>query len=215
MSEKMKLITAVGGLVLFFALAAVGYNYLSKKYSPTPVLPDVNVPSVSENTQADNNGEASDGNAEAENGEEITLQKAPHFYVYDKNGARIEFSDKVGKPIIINFWATWCGPCKMEMPHFQKAFDEYSDIIEFMMINPTDGANDTEASVAKFLTDTGYTFPVYYDKDSVATSVYGITGFPTTFFVDKDGNLLGYYPGTMNEETLYSCIDIVLGNTDT
>jgi len=138
--------------------------------------------------------------------------KAPDFTVYTKDGSAVKLSDMRGKPVILNFWATWCGPCKMEMPHFEKAYKEYKDKIEFMMINPTDGYNDTHKSVDKFINDNGYTFPVYRDTKSDAITKYGISAFPTTFFIDSNGYLLGYYTGTMNEETLYACIDIVLGN---
>ena len=139
---------------------------------------------------------------------------APDFTVYTEDKTPIRFTDMLGKPVIINFWATWCGPCKKEMPHFEKAYKEYGDKIEFMMINPTDGANDTHESVNKFLKDNGYTFPVYRDTESDAVMKYGISAFPTTFFINSDGYLLGYYPGTMSEETLYACIDIVMGKTE-
>ena len=99
------------------------------------------------------------------------------------------------------------------MPHFEKAYREYSDRIEFMMINPTDGMNDTKESVENFIADTEYTFPVYLDFDSDASAKYGINSFPNTFFIDRNGNLLGYYPGMMSEDTLYSCIDILLGKS--
>lgn len=210
MKEGTKLTLAIVGLVAIFGAAIIGYNYLSDKYRPTTVLPNA---AVSGNTESENTGnDASEESVpEGENGE-IQQQAAPDFTVYDKDGNAVKFSDRVGeKPVIINFWATWCGPCKSEMPHFEKAYNEYRDKIDFMMINPTDGVNDTEKAVEEFLADTGYTFPVYYDTESDAGITYGITGFPMTFFIDKDGYLLGYFPGAMDEATLYECIDIVLG----
>ena len=149
--------------------------------------------------------------SESEPSENTQMPRAPEFVVYDNDGNEVKFTDKIGKPIIINFWATWCGPCKKEMPHFEKAYREYGDRIEFMMINPTDGINDTHESVDKFIEDYGYTFPVYRDTDVYAASVYGINSFPNTFFIDSDGYVLGYMPGSMDEETLYACIDILLG----
>ncbi len=205
MKEGTKLIFAIVGLVAIFGAAIIGYNYLSAKYKPVAVLPSM--PEAEDATSSD----TEDG---VENTQETApeRQAAPDFTVYDLDGNAVKFSDRVGeKPIIINFWATWCGPCKSEMPHFEKAFKEYGDRIDFMMINPTDGVNDTKENVAKFLAETGYTFPVYYDLDSNAAMVYGITGFPMTFFIDKDGYLLGYVPGSMDEATLYECIGIVMG----
>ena len=205
MKEGTKLIFAIVGLTAIFGAAIIGYNYLSAKYKPMPVLP--NMAETEESASSKDEGDT-------ENSAEATteLQSAPDFTVYDLEGNEVKFSDRVGeKPIIINFWATWCGPCKSEMPHFEKAFKEYSDRIDFMMINPADGVNDTKENVEKFLAKTGYTFPVYYDRDLNAGRVYGIKGFPTTFFIDKDGYVLGYFPGAMNEATLYDCIGIILG----
>ena len=205
MKEGTRLIFAIVGLVAVFGVAIVGYNFLSAKYKPAPVLP--NLPEAADTASSDSE-DGTEGTQESA----PELQEAPEFTVYDLDGNAVRFSDRVGeKPIIINFWATWCGPCKSEMPHFEKAFKEYGDRIDFMMINPTDGVNDTKENVAKFLSETGYTFPVYYDLDSNAGSVYGITGFPMTFFIDKDGYLLGYVPGAMDEATLYECIGIVMG----
>ena len=153
-------------------------------------------------------------NANSENAEGTAEEPtpAPDFKVYNSDGTEITFSKKIGKPVIINFWATWCGPCKSEMPYFEEAYKKYGDKIEFMMINPTDGANDTNESVDKFLEEYGYSFPVYRDYDSDAVSVYGVTAFPTTFLVDKNGYFIGGYEGVMTEDMLNALIDLLLGN---
>ena len=204
MKEGTKLIFAIVGLIAIFGTAIIGYNYLSAKYKPAPVLP--NIPKSEESASS-----KEDGGTETSDEATPELHSAPDFTVYDLEGNEVKFSDRVGeKPIIINFWATWCGPCKSEMPHFEKAYREYGDRIDFMMINPADGVNDTKENVEKFLSETGYTFPVYYDLDLNAGRVYGITGFPTTILVTKDGFLLGYVPGAMNEATLYECIGILV-----
>lgn len=203
----MKVIISIGALVAIFALAALGYNYLSKEYTPTPVLPNVSTEADNNNTT---NGEST-GNTETGTSE---IHPAPDFTVYDLDGNKVMLSEKKGKPVIINFWATWCGPCKKEMPHFQKAYEELSDKIEFMMINPCDGMNDTRVNIDKFIAENPYTFPILCDSDIDAGSKYPVSGFPTTFFITSDGYLLGYYPGTMSEETLYGCINILLSNEE-
>lgn len=135
---------------------------------------------------------------------------APDFTVYTRESEPVKFSEKTGKPMILNFWATWCGPCQSEHPYFQKAYDEYGDEIEFMMINPTDGYNDTQESVDKFIEKHGYTFPVYMDLDSEAHYIYGINAFPTTVLIDKDGYFIGGYSGALTQEMLDMLVEMLL-----
>ncbi len=152
--------------------------------------------------------EASSDNASQETEAPIL---APDFTVYTRDGTPVKFSEKTGKPMIINFWATWCGPCQSEQPHFEKAYREFGDKIEFMMINPTDGYNDTHEAVDNFIKKHGYTFPVYYDTESEAGIVYGINAFPTTILIDENGYLLGGYTGALTEDMLYELTDILIG----
>lgn len=232
-SSKKKLLI-LGCCAALFILIVFGSNMLyarlsenAKSQASEKLVDDLakakeeaNIQKENSKSPSDNSENKLDSSAESENASdnaqnnssETQLIKAPDFTVYTNDGTPVTLHEKFGKPIIINFWATWCGPCKNEMPDFEKAYREFGDKIEFMMINPTDGINDTHESVDKFIADTGYTFPVYRDTDVDAAAVYGISAFPTTFFVDSDGYLLGYYPGMMDEATLYACIDIVMGN---
>ncbi len=185
--EIKKLIIYVLLFAAMIVCAVAGYNYLSDKYAPNAPLPD----------------------KESQNEQKIP---APDFEVLDTDGEAVKLSEKLGKPIILNFWATWCGPCKAELPHFEKAYREYGDIIEFMMVNQTDGTDDTVESVNEFVSKGGYTFPVYFDTRFNASLTYGISSIPVTFFIDKDGNILYGYRGTMSENTLYAYIDMIYPN---
>ncbi len=163
-----------------------------------------------ENTNDNTEEITGDAAEDADDSKDNAPILAPDFTVYTADGEAVTFKSKLGKPVIINFWATWCGPCKNEMPHFEKAYKAYGDQIEFMMINPTDGANDTNESVDNFISETGYTFPVYRDWDVEASSIYGIRAFPTTILVDEDGYFLGGYEGALTEEMLYALVDMLL-----
>lgn len=134
-------------------------------------------------------------------------EKVPEFTVYDTNGNEVKLSDFLGKPVMINFWATWCGPCRAELPYFDSAYQKYGDEIEFVMINLTDGYDDTKESVKNFVEESGYTFPYYYDTNNEAGNVYGIYSIPTTICVDKEGYLIGVHIGSMSEEEVYGIID--------
>lgn len=136
--------------------------------------------------------------------------QAPDFTVYDKTGKTVNLSSFKGKPVIVNFWASWCTPCKYEMPFFDKAYSQYSEQIEFMMINLSGGGNDKRENADKFIAEGGYKFPVYYDTDMDGAITYGITAMPVTFFIDKDGNIVSGYKGAITHETLSKEIENLL-----
>ena len=98
---------------------------------------------------------------------------APDFTVYDGEGNEVHLSDYAGKPVVLNFWSSRCGPCQTEMPDFHEAYLELGQDLHFLMVNVTDGSWDTEESASSFLEEEGYTFPALYDTDSSATGAYG------------------------------------------
>lgn len=132
------------------------------------------------------------------------------FTMYDFEGNSYQLSDFQGKPVVLNFWASWCGPCKMEMPEFQAKFEQYGEDVHFLMVNLTDGKRETVEGAHQFIEDAGYTFPVYYDKDMDAAAAYGINSVPVTYFVDSDGNMVAYGRGALTGESLQNGIDMIL-----
>lgn len=159
---------------------------------------------VEENT--DKNEDAnpdSDSKAESSQNE---LTKAYDFTVYDENGNAYKLSDFEGKPVVLNFWASWCNPCKSEMPDFEEA---YGENIHFLMVNMTDGYQESMESAKKLLTETGYTFPVYYDTALEAAKAYRVYSIPATYFIDKDGYITAYAQGALDKETLEKGIGFI------
>ena len=133
---------------------------------------------------------------------------APDFTVLDWEGNERKLSEFEGKPTILNFWASWCGPCKSEMPDFQAAYEAYGDRINFVMVNCT-GGRETVESAKEFIEQEGYTFPVYFDTSYEAASVYGASSIPMTFFIDAEGNLITYGMGALPAELLQKGIDMI------
>jgi len=135
--------------------------------------------------------------------------KAPDFTVYDANGNEVHLSDYAGKPIVLNFWASWCGPCQMEMPDFHEKYLELHDEVNFLMVNMTTGRETMESATA-FIEKNEYSFPVFYDTDSDAAMTYGAYSLPTTFFIDANGYAVAQATGAIDAETLQKGIDMIV-----
>ena len=152
--------------------------------------------------------EPAESGAPAESGT-AEVSMAPDFTVQDWEGNEVSLSDFVGKPVIVNFWASWCGPCKSEMPDFEAAFAQYGDEIQFMMVNVTDGSRETVDSAKGFSEDAGYTFPVFFDTTTQAAITYGASSIPMTFFVGADGSAVAYGMGALSAEVLQTGIEMI------
>lgn len=134
---------------------------------------------------------------------------APDFEVLDKDGNTVKLSDFRGKPVVVNFWATWCPPCKAELPDFDEAAATYGDQVTFLMVNLTDGIRDTVSGVKTFVTDNGYTFPVYFDTTYSAANAYRVSSIPTTYFINAAGEIVGSKVGMISAVELESYIKLL------
>ena len=135
--------------------------------------------------------------------------EAPDFTATDAQGNKVKLSDLRGKPVIINFWATWCGYCTVEMPVFERAYGEYGEDIHFMMLDAVDGVRETRAKGEAYIADGGYTFPVYFDEEQEAVTIYGIRAFPTTAFIDAEGFLVAGIEGALDEARLQRGLEMI------
>ena len=130
---------------------------------------------------------------------------APDFTMLDTDGNEVTLAEFFGKPIILNFWASWCGPCKMEMPEIQNFYEKYGENIHFLAVSVDDSVDTAKA----FIETEGYTFPVYFDTTSMGAYTYGASSIPLTFFIDAEGNLTAYYMGAMSADILQQGVDMI------
>lgn len=147
---------------------------------------------------------------EGASGSEPQRTPAPDFTVYDGERNEVHLSDYLGKPVVLNFWSSRCGPCQTEMPDFHEKYLELGQDVHFLMVNVTDGSWDTEKSASSFLEEQGYTFPALYDTDSNATKAYGVYALPATYFIDGEGYVSAWAGGMINGDTLQQGIDMIL-----
>ena len=198
MKSKKTVLIILLVFVLILSCSSVLYNRLGRDIAPEQLAEQA--PQASE--------PVSDDSAGSEEAEPEKVH-APDFTVYDLEGNEVHLSDFIGKPIILNFWASWCGPCKMEMPDFHEKYLELGDEIYFLMINMTDGSRETVDSASKFIAGQEYTFPVFYDTESDASAAYGVYSLPTTFFIDAEGYAIAQATGAINVEILDKGIEMI------
>ncbi len=134
------------------------------------------------------------------------------FTLKDQYGNTHTLSDYKGKTVFLNFWATWCGPCRNEMPEIQKLYEEYqakedSDVVILGIAAPDLGGEASEEEIKAFLEENGYTYPVVMDTTGEIFTSYGISAFPTTFMIDKDSNVYGYVSGQLSEDVMRNIIE--------
>ena len=143
--------------------------------------------------------------AQEESGE-IPVVPAPDFTLTDQYGETHTLSDYQGQTVFLNFWATWCGPCKMEMPDIQalyEAWDENAgDLVVLGVAGPNIGQEGSAEDIAAFLEENGYTYPVVMDDTGALFYQYGISAYPTTFMIDTEGNVFGYVQGAVSREVM-------------
>ena len=175
MNQKRKTIMLILIMIVVIVGAYMTYNILSSNYKS--------------NEELDN--------------DRTTVQKAKDFVAYDEEGNTVSPLDYVGKkPVVLNFWASWCPPCKEEMPEFQKMKEAYGDEVEILMVNETDGQRETKESAKAYLESMGYDLKIIYDSDLDGGNTYRVQALPRTIFIDKEGYQIKSHVGVITKEDL-------------
>ena len=199
MNNNKKLILFVIAFLcfaIFLVSAYFGYDSLAAKYG------EKNMTNEKSKTQMQ------DSKIESEK------VKAKDFVVYDENNKEVKLSDYKGTPVVLNFWASWCPPCKSEMPVFNEMSNKYSkDKIAILMINLTDGEQETMSTAQQYIKDNEYSMKVLFDRKMDAANKYNVSSIPRTIFIDKDGYISQDNPaGVISKKELESQIKLLIGS---
>lgn len=206
MTKTTKTLLAIVIFAVFLTGAVFLYNSLSERY------PAKNPPLIPEQEKLESPAQGNTERPGANPGttEEARLE-APDFSAIDGEGNEVRLSDFRGTPVVLNFWASWCGPCRSEMPTFNKVSQEYTeDELVFLMVDLVDGQRETVEKGRAYIEENGFTFKVLYDTMQEAAYAYGIRAIPSTLFIDKNGYILAGVEGAIREETLRLGIDLIL-----
>lgn len=165
-----------------------------------------------EGTSGEQDSQVSEESASTDSSETAEREPvaAPDFTLTDQYGNEHTLSDYQGKTVFLNFWATWCPPCRSEMPEIQKLYEDYGsneeDLIVLGIAAPGYGDEGTVEEITEFLNENEYTFPVVMDETGEMFYRYGISAFPTTFMIDAGGNVYGYVQGAMTGDIMESIV---------
>lgn len=146
--------------------------------------------------------------SETENESSIDLAK---FEFIDGKEEVIDITDNIGRPMVVNMWATWCPPCREEMPAFQKAWEDHKEEVDFFMVNALHSKpGENKEAVDRFVEKHKLTLPIYYDLDLATMIEVQATFLPTTLFINKEGEIVHHQIGMISPEDLEKHIESIL-----
>lgn len=205
----MKKNIIIWGMAVILILVAV---YTAKGFNKTSVNNSngdkkTNSGTITSQGNSDGNQTAAGGSSQSQDSSSPKKIKAPDFTLKDFDGKDVSLSDFKGKKVFLNFWATWCPPCRGEMPDIEKIYQENKDNKDFVIIAVNLG--EDKGTVKNFMEQNKYNFKGLLDTNQNAGSLYNITAIPTSFFIDSDGYAVKMRRGAMREEEMREYIKAI------
>ena len=196
-------------------------SYLNKYTTTNQTKEEKNANKSEETSQTEQTTESEETTNAEQNIEE--LPEAFDFTLVDQYGNEHTLSDYKGKVVFLNFWATWCNPCLIEMPHIEELYNKYGlnkeDVVILGVANPKSEEYPQNSDVSKeeiieFIEEQGYTFPIVFDETGQVSQDYFIRSFPTTFMINKEGKIYGYVSGSLTKDIMINIINQTLDSTE-
>lgn len=205
--DTIKKISGIFILIAGLIMLVNGFVDVNKQLNTKNENTVENYNSSESSSSSQNSSSSSEENAEEEDNRLAPID----FTLYDNYGNQHTLSEYKGKTVFLNFWATWCPPCREEMPYIEELYKEYNenkdDVIILGVASPNLGREGTEEHITEFLKDNEMTFPVVFDEKGSLMQGYGMNAFPSTLIIDKEGYITRYIPGAMNKETMKMLIE--------
>lgn len=196
-NKKLITLALIVGFAGFLSISYIGYSYLDSKYSEKSIE---NKTEISQNK-----------NFKSSIKREKSMAK--DFVVYDENLNKVKLSDYIGRPVVVNFWASWCPPCKAEMPLFNELSNKYKgEELTVLMVDLPDGDRETMDKAKQFIEDNNYSMKILFDNDGNAATNYNISSIPRTLFIDKDGYIVEDHSGQITKGELENQIKSLLSD---
>lgn len=198
----MKRLMLIGSLLLVVLLGSWAvYHRYQTTITPERVAERATIHSTASMTSS---MESSDTILSADDVGEVPEQAVgPQIQFIDDSGQTVTFADLPDRPTIINLWATWCPPCREEMPVFQQAFNQYGEQVNFVLIQATDSRpGETPEAATQFLREAGLDLPIYHDLNQNVQQTLGVRLLPMTLLYTRDRQLVRIHPGQMTTEQL-------------
>lgn len=214
MGKKRGWLVASLALVVVIVVAAVAYGVLGggRAAGQTPVETPGRAQSQNQSQSQGQSQGQEQTSASAAASEDAPMLADNDATVYTESGDPVKLSDIAnGRPLVINFWATWCPYCIKELPDLKAIFEDYGDRVSFAFVDCADGRRETVEGAKAWLAENGFDdLPAYYDTDLAASGAFAARSLPTTAVVSADGKILGSAPGVVDPAGLRAVLDTLV-----
>ena len=207
--NKFGLVAAIVALVAVVALGSLAYRVLLPAMQPQQDAPSAQDAAGQPDDASAGSGASS--SADIPGAQDVFLEDLDCRLVTEDGEVVWLASIAEGRPLVVNFWATWCPYCVQEMDDFQAIYDDYSGSVAFAFVDYADGARETVRQASEWLEANGYSLPAYYDVDSDAVDTFAVTGFPTTVVFAADGRVVYAASGPIDADYQRGLLNTLLG----
>ena len=214
MNQKSKTLLGLAAFCVLIVGAVFIYNILIERDNITP--DNLLIADASEGQESPESQEPQEPQTpeppQNQTQEYTQSQQVPNFIMLDAKDNEVQLFDFLGKPIVLNFWASWCPSCVREMPYFDSLYQELGDSVHIIKVNLIDGTRETRGTVDRFMYENGHIFPLYFDTYGAGAGAFGIQFIPITFFINENGYEVARIQGAASEQSLRQGVTAIMAD---